>query len=369
MNINKKLFVGVLTVVISMSVFAEGKQKLETMEVKMETLPKYNIVDGQVESVQKATVSAQTSGTIEKLFYDVDDFVEKGEVIAQIRSKNQMAGLRQAEAGLEQAKANITEARARNQEAVSEFNRIKKVFERQLVSRAQYDNARAAKQAAAARVEAANAALEAAKAKVSQAGEQLGYTEIKAPYSGIVTERLVEPGESVNVGSPLMSGISLDKMRVSLTVSQSDIIAARKQNQAKVILEDAEVPVQKLTFFPYADPATNAFKVRADLGDASQSLFPGMFVKVAIAVGETTKLTVPASAIAYRSEVTGVYVVDDEGIPHLHQVRLGRTSGDGKTQILAGLDGGEKIALNPTQAAVYYKQLIANQTEGGDQHE
>jgi RND family efflux transporter MFP subunit len=369
MNINKKLFIGVLTVVMSMSAFAEGKQKLETMEVKTETLPKYNVVDGQVESVQKATVSAQTSGTIEKLFYDVDDFVEKGEVIARIRSKNQMAGLRQAEAGFEQAKANVSEARARNQEAISEFNRIKKVFERQLVSRAQYDNARAAKQAAAARVEAANAALEAAKAKVSQAGEQLGYTEIRAPYSGIVTERLVEPGESVNVGSPLMSGISLDKMRVSLTVSQSDIIAARKQNQAKIILDDAEVPVQKLTFFPYADPATNAFKVRADLGDASQSLFPGMFVKVAIAVGETTKLTVPVSAVAYRSEVTGIYVVDDEGVPHLHQVRLGRMSGDGKIQILAGLDGDEKIALNPTQAAVYYKQLIADQAAEGDKHE
>lgn len=384
MDIYKKLSVGVLTVVSFIgwplmalssekeggAVTATNEVALYSMKIAKKALPKYHIVDGQVESVQKATVSAQTSGTIEMLFYDVDDFVEKDKVIARIRAKNQKAALQQAQAGLGQAKANISEAQARYNESVSEFERIKKVFERQLISRAKYDNARASMDAAAARLEAAKAALASSKAVVTQAGEQLGYTEVRAPYSGIVTKRLVEIGEAVNAGTPIMSGISLDKLRVSFTLSQSQVAKAREISGAKVILGDETIPVKKLTFFPYADPATNAFRVRADLGEGNESLYPGMFVKVAVVIGETTKLTVPQSAIAYRSEVTGIYVINESGVPNLRQVRLGRKSNDGKIQILSGLDEGEIIALNPTQAAVYFKQLMAKQsTAEGEHHE
>lgn len=350
------------------------QEALATLTVKQASLPKIMHLNGQVESIQKATISAQTSGTIEQLFYDVDDFVKKGSIIARIRAKNQQAGLEQAKAELERSKANINEAKARQKEADAEYTRIKKVYDRQLISRAQYDKASAAKDTAIARVEAAKAALKAAKANVSRAGEKLGYTEIRAPYSGLVTARLVEQGESVNVGTPLMSGISLDKLRVVFMVPQSEVNAARDYNQATVFLNQKKIAVKRLTFFPYADAATNAFRVRAELAKNKVDLYPGMFVKVAVTVGETKKLTIPESAVAYRSEVTGVYVIDDEGKPHLRQVRLGRKSDDGKIQILAGLSNGEEIAKNPTEAAVYYKRLMEQQAAKvaqaqGDSHE
>jgi len=346
-------------------------EQLATLTAQQASLPKIMKLDGQVESVQKATISAQTSGTIEQLFYDVDDFVKKGSVIARIRAKNQKAGLEQAKAQLEQSKANISEAKARQKEANAEYERIKKVYDRQLISRSQYDNAQAAKEAASARLEAANAALKAAEANVSRAGEQLGYTEIRAPYSGLVTARLVEQGESVNVGTPLMSGISLDKLRVVFMMPQSQVNAARDYNQAAVFLDKKKIAVKRLIFFPYADAATNAFRVRAELKKTKVDLYPGMFVKVAVTVGETKQLTIPESAVAYRSEVTGVYVIDDENKPRLRQVRLGRKSDDGKIQILAGLNDGEKIAQNPTEAAVYFKRLMEQQAAqaAGDHHE
>jgi len=64
---------------------------------------------------------------------------------------------------------------------------------------------------------------------------------------------------------------------------------------------------------------------------------------------------VPASAIAYRSEVTGIHVVDEKGIPVLRQLRLGKMTSDGKIRVLAGLDAGEKIALDPVHAAAELK--------------
>ena len=76
---------------------------------------------------------------------------------------------------------------------------------------------------------------------------------------------------------------------------------------------------------------------------------------------------VPESAIAYRGEVTGVYVIDKSGMPSLRQIRLGRPSISNKIQVLAGLDEGEVIATDPVHAAIYLKQQQEKQQ--GDQHE
>ena len=112
----------------------------------------------------------------------------------------------------------------------------------QLISRAEFDKANSAMQttrahegAAKAQVTAAKAALTAAKAGVTaasarktQAGEQLGHTEVIAPFSGIVVERHVEMGEVVSVGSPIMTGISLEELRVTTEVPQGLIKGVRQ---------------------------------------------------------------------------------------------------------------------------------------------
>lgn len=89
-----------------------------------------------------------------------------------------------------------------------------------------------------------------------------------------------------------------------------------------------------------------------------------MFVKTAFITGtQADVIAVPESAIAIRSEVMGVYVLDDKGQPALRQIRLGRKLNDKDVMVLAGLDAGETIALDPVQAAIYLKQSTPS-TEG-----
>jgi len=78
-------------------------------------------------------------------------------------------------------------------------------------------------------------------------------------------------------------------------------------------------------------------------------------VKLGFNVGSEKQLVVPVSAIAYRSEVTGVYVINGNGVPALRQVRVGKFTTDGKIRILSGLDAGEKVAIDPVHAAVFLK--------------
>ena len=318
---------------------------LATAPANAVTSPDMQYLDGHVEAVNKSTMSAQTSGVIEKLYYDVDDFVEQGKVIARIKSKNQQAGVQQAQASLDEAQARYVEAQA-------DFKRISEIYAKRLIPKAEYD-------AAAAGLKAAEARLDASKAQTTQAGEQLGYTTLIAPYGGIVTQRHVELGETVNPGTPIMSGISLDQLRVVVDVPQRLIVPIRKEKTA-IVLQDGSnkpLPVKNLTFFPYADPKTNTFKVRIELADGTPDLFPGMFVKVGFVTGaQQSIVSVPESAVVVRSEVIGVYVVDEQGKPALRQIRLGRKLDDNSISVLAGLDAGEKVALDPVQAAISLKQ-------------
>ena len=310
-------------------------------EAKMQTLPVERILDGVVEAVNQSTVSAQTAGRVEEIMVDVNDFVPQGAPIIRLRNIEQRAGL-------DQAQANLREAQARFLEAQAEHNRIRGVYEKQLVSRAQMDGATAT-------FDAAKARLEAAQAGVAQAKESLGYTTINAPYGGIVLQRHVQLGETVQPGKPLMTGFSLDELRVVANIPQRLIVPVRQYKQARVFPPNGGTSIlaEKLTFFPYADPQSNVFKVRAYLPKKTPGLYPGMFVKTAFRVGEDDKLVVPRPALVQRGEVSGVYVVKDAKVG-LRQVRPGRTEGEA-VEILAGLDVGEQVALEPIKAGIYLK--------------
>jgi hypothetical protein len=81
-------------------------------------------------------------------------------------------------------------------------------------------------------------------------------------------------------------------------------------------------------------------------------VYPGMFVRVHFVVGKANKLVIPASAVLRRSEVVAVYVVDEKGGVKLRQVRLGEATSDGEMEVLAGLNQGEKVALDPVKAGM-----------------
>ncbi len=315
-------------------------QALETVPVIHQTAVRYFYLDGNVEAINKTTVSAQTSGEIKEILFDVDDFVEKDSIILFLKNTEQLANVKKGEAA-------IQEARALNLKARQEYDRLKTIYEKKLVSKSSMDEA-------VAQLHATNARLDATQAGLTQAQEQLSYTKVLAPYSGIVIQRHVEPGEVVQPGIPLMTGISLEHLRVSVAVPQSLINKLRHFSKAAIILPETGqiVNVNKITIFPYADPSTNTFQVRLALPVGIKQLFPGMFVKVSLVTGEKQKLTVPSKAVVYRSEVTGIYVVAKDGRISFRQIRSGGENGKDTIIILAGLDEGEQVALDPIAAGV-----------------
>ncbi|MBK1724350.1 efflux RND transporter periplasmic adaptor subunit [Thiocystis violacea] len=355
--LNFKLIAAVPALLVLSVQIAQGAP-LQTSEVRAQPLPREYRLDGVIEAVNRTTVSAQTQGQVEELFYDVDDFVEKGAVLVRLKDTEHRARVGQAAADLKSAAARL-------QQAKEEHERVVGLYRKKNVSASAMDKAKAD-------LESAQAALDASTARLEQAQEQLAYTQIRAPYSGIVTHRHVSVGEVASPGSPVMSGISLDQLRVTVDVPQSIIPSVRggasSSARVRVYLPDGEVTeTSKITVFPFADLGSNTFKVRIDLpvtdGDPDQVLFPGMLVKTGFVVGEKSELMVPRAAVVHRSEVTGVYVIGADGQISFRLVRLGQMLPDAYV-VLAGLSAGEQVALDPIAAGVALKsQLVAARAE------
>ncbi|MEJ2360608.1 MAG: efflux RND transporter periplasmic adaptor subunit [Gammaproteobacteria bacterium] len=299
---------------------------LATATVQEETFPRTSVVDATMEAVQQATVSSQVSGRITQINFDVDDYVKKGDVIIRLRDKEQRAAL--------------DAAKARFDEAQREYKRVKEIYAKKLVAKAALDRA--------------EAQLKATRAAMQQAQESLEHTVIRAPYSGIVVKRLVEVGETAHPGQPLMTGLSLEKLRAVVNLPQSLIFAVRQHQQAYVwVGKDRQTRVKSdsLTISPFADPASHTFLVRVNLPVGEHHIYPGMYTKVAFITGETRYLVIPKQAVAHRSEVTAVYVQDEKGGLSLRQVRLGESLPDNRVEVLAGLSVGEHVVLDPVAAA------------------
>lgn len=311
---------------------------LDTVTVGSGPSAREQQVEGTLEAVNQATLSAQTSARIVALPVDVNDTVKTGQLIAQLRDTEQRSGLEQADSALRAAQA-------RKVEADKTYARIKEVYAKRLVAAAQMDSATAGH-------EAARAALAAAQAQRNRAAEQLAYTEVRAPFAGVVTSRPVQVGEAVMPGQALLVVQAPGAMRAVVDLTQQLAEALRKTGKATVLLPDGRrIEASQVTVFPNADPTTQTVRVRADLPPkVNDGIYPGMAAKLVFSVGEAETLAIPASALMQRGEITGVYLQDANHIA-FRAVRTGRALADGRIEILAGLANGERVARDPKAAA------------------
>lgn len=312
--------------------------KLDTITVQANGDGRGRSWDGVVEAVQQASLTAQTAGRVTVVNVDVNDRVDKGDVLLRLTAVEQQAGANTAAAQLRAAEAAATEAS-------TNYRRYAALADSQYVSRAQIDQARAARDSAVA-------ARDAARAQLAQAGQQTEYTVIRTPFAGIVSARHVEPGESVAAGQPLMTVYAPGALRIEVQVPQSDAVAIRAVNRAQVVLADGRrIEEAQVTVFPAADPSTHSVAVRVVLPDVEQPPQPGATAKVVfpISTGDGDHaLDIPASALVQRGEVSGVYVLADNRLA-LRQVRVGQRSGE-QVEVIAGLKTGDRVATDPVAA-------------------
>lgn len=337
--LNPALF---LACVILASPSAWAALPFATAPVKYQMADTGYSTEAMVEAVKQSTLAAQVAGRVAAVNFDAGDYVKAGTVIIRLSAQELSSAVAGSQAQVAQAAATLANARAN-------YERQQQLFQQKFISQAALDRA-------TAEFRAAEAAARAARAGVGQTAAVSGYTVISAPYSGVVAARHVEIGETVAPGTPLMTGFDPRDMRVIANIPQYKLTEVRAAPRVAVEIPSLGkwIDATGITVLPSADAATHTVKVRIDLPANLEGVIPGMYARAHFSVGSARKLTIPASAVVRRSEITAVYVVHKEQVS-LRQIRLGTPNGRGQVEVLAGLDPGEVIALDPVKAGIYAK--------------
>ena len=337
-------FIAVLsTVVVSSAAVA---QDIEFVTVKRIQADSKVVLNGHVEAINEATVSAQVNAKVKKIHVDVDDQVAIGKVLIELDDSELKAQLAKANASLKVAQANEAQAK-------SEFKRLKELTSGKFVNKGFVSQNDITKAASAVKVASANISL--AKAQISEVKQQLSYTTIIAPYSGVVTARHIEVGETANFGQALLTGFALNQNRLIVNVPNSLItdIEATKTLLAQTSNGNWK-ELKNLTIAPSLDSQTHTILVRANINKDNFNQRPGSFIKVAVKTDPRSALVVPSSAVFNQGDLSAVYVKLDDTYA-LRQVLLGEKiageqSSTGKSsqliEIISGLSVTDKVAEN-----------------------
>ena len=320
------------TLLFSLLVFLSAAAQAEPLPVQVVQPHAVDLTlsaEALVESLSQATVAAQLSGRVIEVRVDAGQTVKKGELLMRIDA-------REAAEAVAGARAQATNARAN-------YERMKNLRQQNFISAAALDKAKAD--------------FEAAQAASAQAGAGLGHASVLAPISGVVAQRLTELGEMAVPGKPLFVIHDPNGLRVTASIAQYQLAQMRAVKTAHVEFPESGrwVDAATVTLLPTADAATHVSQVRVNLPPGLKEVVPGMFARVHFVIGRATKMTVPQRAVVRRGEVAAVYVQAAQGGLSLRQLRLGEVLTGGEVEVLAGLNAGEQVVLDPVKAAIALK--------------
>jgi len=319
---------------------------------------------GYVVAQRKSALASKVTGRLVWLGVEEGSRIKKGEVIARLESKDVEAAERQARANLNNARANLDSARAELNDATLALNRNKELVGKGLIAQADYDTVFARYQKAVAGAAAAEAAVRAATAALEAAKVAIEYTQIRAPFDGVVLTKNADVGDIVtpigaaaNAKSAVVTIADMDSLRVEADVSESNLEKVKVGQPCEIQLDalpETRFRGEVHMIVPTADRTKATVLVKVRFLDKDERVLPEMSAKVAflsrpVTSGEEKPRTaVSKGAIARKSGADVLYVVSGGRVTE-KPVRLGGNIGD-MVEVLEGVSAGERVVLNPSPA-------------------
>ena len=303
---------------------------------------------GRIRAQQFVEVHARVEGYLEQMLFAEGTHVNKGQTLFVIDPK-----LYRARAN--RARAQLNKARAQALKAERDLNRIRPLYEQNAASQLDLDNAIAAYESAAADVKVSEADL-------TQAEMTLGYTTVRSPISGYISERSADIGTLVGPGgqSLLATVVKSDTVRVDFSMTALDYLRSKARNVnlghkdstrkwdpyiTVTLADDSQYPFRGLVDFadPQVDPRTGTFSVRAEMPNPEHVLLPGQFTKVKLLLDvRENAVVVPSKALVIEKGGAYLFVVRPDSIVEKRFVETGPELGN-SIVIERGLVQGEDI--------------------------
>jgi len=292
---------------------------------------------GTLQGFVQAPIAARANGYLKRWYKDIGSRVKKGDLLAEIETPEIDQQLSQAIAAREQAASSLDLAK-------STFVRWESLRKKDVVSQQEVDERRSADAQARANLAAADA-------NVERLRQLEGFKRIVAPFDGVITRRSVDVGDLIDAGGnrPLFVLAQTDTLRVYVNVPQSYAQMVKPRQQ--VIVTQAELRGQAfkgeiVRTAAAIDTQTRTMQVEIVLPNHDNTLLPGAFVQVTVALPPSDALTVPGNAVMFRAEGPRVAVVGAGEHVSLRPVKLGRNFGEA-IEVLDGVSRSDRLVLNP----------------------
>jgi RND family efflux transporter MFP subunit len=297
------------------------------------------VVSGSIEAKNSANLSTRLMGYVEKINVKIGDKVSRGQVLIAINNSDLQAKRAQVNAGISEAKAafNIAE---------KDYNRFENLFQQNSASQKELDDI-------TAHYNMAKARLESAQQMKNEINAQFAYTNVKAPFSGVVTAKFIDEGAMANPGMPLLSIETPGSFEVVARVPESIISQVKKGENVNVVVSSINSEFKgKVTEVSTSSAHSGGqYLVKISLGSKNENLRSGMFASVQFPaiitkgsdVGET--IMIPNKAIITHGQLSGIYTVSQQNTAVLRWLRLGKSFGD-KVEVLSGLSTDESYILS-----------------------
>lgn len=341
---------------------------VQTAVAALQDVPRPFETGGIVRARTTATLVSRIVAEVHDVLVRPGDRVKAGQTLIRLDARDLQAGQARAQAGLaaaEQAVQAAATAKAGADAALTlataTHKRISELRAKNSATPHELDQAvtglkgaEAQAQGAQAGVLQAQAGAEGARAALNSAQVALSWASITAPFDGIVTEKMVEPGNMAAPGVPLMTVEDTSGFRLEVKVDETRVGAIDATKPVAVALERAAVETASASAVVTGkvaevaralDPGSHAFLVKIDLPD-NGTLRSGMFGRARFAGPANRSLMVPASAVVRRGQVASVFVIGADNRAALRMVQVAAPSDAGE-EIVAGIDAGERVVVSP----------------------
>ncbi|WP_369752182.1 efflux RND transporter periplasmic adaptor subunit [Flavobacterium sp. WC2409] len=294
---------------------------------------------GKIEAENSADLSTRMMGYVTKVHVTIGQKVSAGQSLVSINNSDLQAKKAQVDASILQATAGYNSAK-------KDYDRFTNLFKQQSASQKELDDM-------TARYEMAKAGLEGAKQMRNEVVAQFNYSNITAPFSGVVTNTFVKEGDMANPGMPLVSIEGASKLGVTAMVSETDITSIKKGMPVQVLVKSSnEKLTGKVSEVSLSAKNTGGqYLVKINLDKTDSSVLSGMFVNVQFPVenkaktSESTVILVPESALVQQGQLTGIYTIGNENVAILRWLRTGKTFGN-QVEVLSGLAANEQYIVS-----------------------
>jgi RND family efflux transporter MFP subunit len=350
---------------------APAPLKVQTSEAVQETLARFLSVTGTLVAEEQAEVAAEVSGRIVATPIERGTAVAAGAVLVRVAATEVDAQAREAEANVAQIQARlgqaageafdiervpeVASARASRDLAQADYDRIKMLFDRQLVSKAEHDMRKAQAENAARQFDSARngaeqqrQALAASAARLDLARKAVADTVVRAPFAGLIAERVVSVGDYVTRGTRVATVVRVNPLRVELTVPAQfigSVVVGREVAMAVDAYPGQSFTGQVRYVSPSVRADSRALVVEAIVPNAKGLLKPGLFVTARIEQGAPTPgVLVPQRAVQTVAGTSRVFVVVDDRVAE-RIVTTGQVEGD-RVEVTSGVSAGEVVAVD-----------------------